>query len=376
MTDGTPDIVVEFPDFGFGPASSAVEVVRRIGERRRCLLVSTGSALEFAQRSLPLVPTADLDTFSSAGLAGLAQHVGKEKFVLSVTNPPFAHWAEKEGYRVGVLDTLHWLWDSSSDAPGRPRFYVAQDYWGPAGANVPVNTVFGRADDAFLPAARPSRRALVTFGGMTLPFDDALPLEFARWALRSVVPVLLRSPEIEGVDVVGGHPNLGSACVSWLHDERVRFVGMMSLDEHRAAIASATVVVATPGIATIHELQRAARPAVLMPGFNASQVLQLRDAVERYGCPYALEWPAVRSGAAALRRLPESEAVAMVARIARHEMLRSAPRRALGTLVARALAADEPARPLGAEPWSRDRPQVGELVAELMERELSLPVAA
>lgn len=359
--EGRPEVVLEFPDFGFGPAATALRLVPGVAERWRCAIVSTGSALDLARRTCPGVPAFDVDTFDHGRMLDFRALVDREAVVVSTTNPAFARWAVDAGYRVGVLDTLHWLWDDATPDAVGAEFYVAQRYWGRGGDEVPTGAVLATADTlADPPGNLPcrSRRALVTFGGMGLPLDPQLPLDLARWVLAWVVPELLRSERIDGVDVVGGHPGLVEACAETTADPRVRCRGFLPVAAFGELLESAAAVVATPGIATLQELQRARSRALLLPGENMSQVLQLRDTVEAFGVRSAVEWPDAARLADSLRGVPECDGVARVARHARHAMAQADSGLRLACATASMLRAEHPGPLLGAAAYSPGLPAV------------------
>lgn len=337
------EITIEFPDFGFGPASTAISVIRRLALSRRCVVVSTGSALDLARRTLTETATVDVDTFDPERMSAFAEAVDDRSFVLSVTNPPFASWALRAGYKVGVLDTLAWLWDDQAATVDGASFYVSQEYWGRSSGTSRPQHVRATADKVISSPAglrrRGSGRALIAFGGMGLPLDPDLPLEFATWVLEHSIAELLNDPRVHAIDVVGGHPRLATASAAVVNNHAVTVLGMLPVDRYREVLRDAHIVLATPGIATIHELNWANSRALLLPGANVSQVLQLRDAVTVLDCAAALEWPDAAEMCGAIRGLPEEDAMRRVADHARAAMstasvataLRSEIRRALGS---------------------------------------------
>jgi hypothetical protein len=371
-----PQIVLEFPNFGFGPAATALRLVPRLLQHHECLIVSTGSALGLARRTLPEAATCDIDTLAEDAVERLLRRTGPEPFVLSVTNPGFAAAAASAGCRVGVVDTLHWLWDDATPAVEDAEFYVGQHYWGVGGTAVRAGMTLASPDPVGLgtPAdpLHGSRRALVTFGGMGLPYDEALPLEFAAWTLEALLPTILAAPCIEGVDIVGGHPGLRAVAARSLRP-RVRYVGVLSMPEFVETMRAAPVVIATPGIATIHELQWAQRRTLLLPGSNASQVLQLRDLVDLFDVRSALEWPGVETLAPSLRRIPELDAVTRVARLARDAMAEPGCCDQLVAKLDEVLATGEVLLPLGDSSSELDLEPIGDVVTRLIDERVEWP---
>jgi hypothetical protein len=295
------------------------------------------------------------------------EQVGGDWFVLSVTNPAFASWAASAGYRVGVVDTLRWMWDDETASVDGAEFYVTQRYWGRGGAEQRRGEVLAAPDVIGNRRARTrrSRRALVAFGGMGLPLDGTLPLEFAEWAITHVVPTLLDHPAIDGVDIVGGHHQLGEVCAR-ATAHRARYVGMLPPREYLALLRSAPAVVATPGIATVHELQWARSRALLLPGNNVSQVLQLRDAIDGFGYRHVLEWPDADELTETIRDLPEVDGMQRVAAAARRAMATPGAGSALTTAVERLVTDDRRPSRLPDVNGSERLPRVSDVVTGLM----------
>lgn len=370
-----PEIAIEFPDFGFGPASTALRLIARLSPRWRCVVASTGAALRLVRRALPSADTVDVDTFDPKSMARFGDYVEDSCFVLSVTNPAFASWATGSGYRVGVVDTLRWMWDDDTAAVDGAAFYVTQHYWGRRGAEMRPGEVLAAPDPIKIRAPRrvkaSSRRALVTFGGMSLPLDKALPLEFADWVIAHLVPVLLQHPSIDGVDVVGGDRRLADVCAGAHDCAGVRTVGMLAPHQYLDVLRRAPVVVATPGIATVHELQWARSRAFLLPGHNLSQLLQLRDAIESLGYRHTMEWPDAENLADTIRGLPEEAGTRLVATAARSAMATPTCGRALAAAVERVATDERPVPRLPDATGSRRLPPVSGVVTGFVKAEIS-----
>ncbi|MGH3168759.1 MAG: hypothetical protein ACRDN0_23120 [Trebonia sp.] len=109
MTSTRPDrrpVYLEFPDFGYGPASTLLSLIRPVTDRYDWHIVSTGGAAAFALAQIPGAALHDLDTYHPGSWPGFARIAPAGALLVSVTNPGFAGWALRNGYCVGVVDTL------------------------------------------------------------------------------------------------------------------------------------------------------------------------------------------------------------------------------------------------------------------------------
>lgn len=120
----------EFPDFGFGPVSTSVALLEVTRLERDWHVVSTGAALRFCHEHMPGLTYHDLDTSSPVGREAFRSIVPAGSLVVTNTNPEFASWAVRQGYDVGVIDTLDWMWNELPPDLAGARFHLAQTFFG------------------------------------------------------------------------------------------------------------------------------------------------------------------------------------------------------------------------------------------------------
>lgn len=315
-------IYFEFPDFGFGPASTSLELISRLTCEFDCRVISTGAALELARVTFPELSSYDFDTFDAAGWPKLRAQLSPPAIIISNTNLPFAAWAVEQGYLIGLMDTLHWMWDEFPESLRMSFFHVAQYYFGSSNiANrcaddlAPIYTkpiinesrwTVGR------PAIQPGK-ALIAFGGMKLPLDAELPAKYVRWVLESVLSFLFESDRVNEAHIVGGMSGLEDLVPRmWRDDFCVRVHGPLSPSAYREALLSAEYQFLTPGLTSIYESQAANISPLFLPGFSMSQVLQAFHL--RHGANYAhiAEWPSASGIYLDLTSCSEEEGVRIV----------------------------------------------------------------
>ncbi len=322
MTSTRPDkrpVYLEFPDFGYGPASTLLSLIRPVAHDYDWHVVSTGSAAAFALAQLPGATLHELDTFPSHGWPRFAAVAPAGAPVVSVTNPGFAGWALQSGYRVGVVDTLDWMWDIHDQALADAEFHLVQFYFGspPPVAATGRERVRPIVDPALWPAIpRPDilpGTAVIGFGGMHLPGADDIVSEYVRWVLAAVLPVLAGQADITSVTIAGGRPDLSSLVPEpWSSHPAVRVRTGLSQAEYARIARTAEYLVCTPGLASIYECAASGLAPLWQPGFNMSMILQSRH-LAATGYPYLASWPWLPEVAERIAGLPEEEGVRHVA---------------------------------------------------------------
>jgi hypothetical protein len=322
LTSTRPDrrpVYLEFPDFGYGPASTLLSLVRPIIDDYDWHVVSTGSASKFALAQLPGATLHELDTFPSSNWPRFANVAPPGSMIVSATNPGFAAWALENGYRVGIVDTLDWMWDGHESAPAGAAFHLVQFYFGSA----PAVGAGGRdhvrpiVDAALWPATE--RRdavpgtAVIGLGGMHLPEADDMVADYVRWLLAAVLPQLIRDADTQSVTIAGGRPDLASLVPGqWSAHPAVQVRTDLSQAEYAKIARSAEHPVCSPGLASIYECAAGGLAPLWQPGFSMSMVLQSQH-LAATGYPYMASWPWMEEVAEHVSGLPEEEGVPYVA---------------------------------------------------------------
>lgn len=316
-------LYVQCPSFGFGPASTTAFLLDALGGRFPMVLVGHGLALSFLRSKFPEAGYLDADTSTEEGLQDVRAAVPLSSLFVSNTDPVFATWALEHGYRVGVVDTLDWMWSDVPKRLGDAEFHLVQWFFGSqrsASAEVGLSPqVVGplvektRASSPELPRHRAATaNVVISFGGMTVPGSDARSLTYARWVLRSLLSTEVMDG-IEDVHVVGGLPGIEEAAYQHVLDAKVHAHVALVPERLKALYADATHIVATPGLTTIYELASMGAEPLLLPGFSMSMVLQSR-AIATSGYVHVAEWDWAEPVCDSLMGLPEEEGLAVVAR--------------------------------------------------------------
>ncbi|MBI3687501.1 MAG: hypothetical protein HY241_09255 [Actinobacteria bacterium] len=309
---------LEFPDFGYGPASTMLALVSRIAERHAWQVVSAGAAAEFVGRQLPGAVCHELDTFVPSSWPGFCGIAPPGSVVVSCTNPEFAAWAIDRGYRVGIVDTLDWMWAKRPAGLNVADFHLVQAYFG---GQVTPN---GDRRETIRPVADPALwrpvgggqqpgTALVSFGGMRLPGRDDLVAGYVRWLLSAALPVLVEHAGVERVRIVGGRSDLADLVPpAWSRHPALRVGIGVDRATYAGLVQRAAHLIVSPGLATIYECAAAGLTPLLQPGFNMSMVLQARD-LAATGYPHVSTWPWLTEATQAVAAMAEDDGVCHVA---------------------------------------------------------------
>jgi hypothetical protein len=311
-------VYLEFPDFGYGPASTLLSLVRPVAHDYDWHVVSTGSAAAFAVAQLPGATLHELDTFSSRGWTRFAGIAPAGAPVVSVTNPGFASWALQKGYRVGIVDTLDWMWDSHDQALADAEFHLVQFYFGSALPRVATRGERVRpvVDAALWPASGPGESVpgsvVIGFGGMDMPGADTVVAAYVRWVLAAVLPLLAGQAGITSITIAGGRPDLPSLVPEpWPTHPAVRVRTGLSQEEYAGIARRAEHLICSPGLASIYECAAGGLAPLWQPGFSMSMVLQSRHLAST-GYPYLASWPWLPEAAERVAGLSEEEGVQYV----------------------------------------------------------------
>lgn len=313
-----PAVYLEFPDFGFGPASTLLSLVRPVARHYDLHIVSMGVAAKHVLAELPGATLHDLDTFHPDGWGAFEAIAPPGARVVSVTNPQFAAWAVRRGYCVGVVDTLDWMWGHDPTLDGA-RFHLVQSPLvggptPPSGRREYVRPIVDASlwSSATVPAPVPGE-VVVGFGGMGLPGADDLVAHYTRWFLGAALPVLIERVPSAAVTVAGGREDLVKLVPrDWAAHPAVRVRPGLIRAEYARVALRAEHLLCSPGLASIHECATGGLTPLWQPGFNMSMLLQVRQLADtRY--EHLVAWPWMTEVAEHIAGMPEEDGVRCLA---------------------------------------------------------------
>jgi hypothetical protein len=278
-------IYIEFPDFGFGPASTSVNLIAYLDKDRECKIISTGVALNFIRKIYPQIEYLDINTSNEDALYQVVEAVPRNATIISNTNPGFALWASNQGYKVLVVDTLFWMWGLLPDILENTTSYIVQHYFGHT-----LNLLSVTFDARNLIYVKPiinferwekkahstlSNDVLIAFGGMGNPFSSTFEREYASWILGIILPVLLNCEDVQKIHIVGGEIDkdlLGH----YIFNSSSNLIahGAITPDDYQKLITSSKFHLITPGLTSIYESVIAGITPLFLPGSNVSQIIQ------------------------------------------------------------------------------------------------------
>jgi hypothetical protein len=315
-------IFVEFPDFGFGPAAAAIALVNGVDAAWDWHVVSSGSAGAFARAHLGRATHHRLDTFGRASRERFRKLAPEGSVTISVTNPDFAGWAAEQGYTVGIIDTLDWMWPSLPATVDRVRFHMTQAYfWGTAKANHPrrpTEVVRPIVDPALWHTGYLERQPgtmVIGFGGMhlPLPFGDELVADYTRWLLGAALPILLNQPDISKVIIVGGRSDLPRLVPApWSGHPAVEVRPRVPQPQYSKLLRTATYLLLSPGLGTLYECAASGLTPLLQPGWNMSMLLQAYH-VALTGYEQLCPWPWMEEAVGDITDRPEHDGLTYLA---------------------------------------------------------------
>lgn len=270
---------------GYGPATKLALLADATAARGlRPVFLGGGSALELARRSPAFADVVDAAPDTPAARKLLAGSAG----VLSVMEREHLRTAQAYGRPTFVADSLLWMRDHVPAPFREATRYFAQDFVGVRARAAGVAEVVG----PLLPP-RPMMREsedqlVVALGGASSPFGDAG--DDARWC-DVLVDALVASGLMRRF---AGVVCLASARMAARLDDRhggrgIAFVSVGPF-EAGALLASARLVLASPGLTTTLECFQLGVPAVFLPPLSYSQWRILDVLHARRLAPHACRW--------------------------------------------------------------------------------------
>lgn len=300
-------LFVEFPDFGFGPASSVASILRSISKSKQVTLLSSGGALNFVSREIPYVKKVRVNTMDPNNFAKISTMVPKGAWILSHTNPEFASWAVDKNYRVVVWDLLDWMWDDKVSSVENAHSYISQYYYGRyRRTRVPDDRI--TVQPTFAPFVRRGKKllvetndVLVAFGGMGNPYSETLESSYVRAILPVLIDTLSSFCEGAHIYIVGGlldEKPISNKAATIVH-------GDLRSEDYLQLLLTCRYKFLTPGVMSIYECIEYGQIPFFLPGSNVSQVLQAHDLFKRTDYKHMFSWHDQNNVVTALESLSE-----------------------------------------------------------------------
>jgi hypothetical protein len=291
---------------GYGPAAKALVLASLCREAGfETVFVGQGSAHELVSRSEGIfddVVCADAGEDVSRGL------VGGSRAVVSIMDREFAFLAHELSRPLHVVDSLYWMRDRVPEAFAFARHYWVQDFPGVheeiPGLSVPPVVIGPVVDVRPLSVGNGSGKLLISLGGFEASDDADRDRVYGELVLRAIETSRLATQTAE-VTVIAG-----ARTVRTLHRQAADCgVEIRSLP-HEAALdelATATTILAAPGLTTLLESFRLGCATLFLPPRNYSQWCILKTLRVRRLAPHALHWEDLSEKYRLSARAPESE---------------------------------------------------------------------
>jgi hypothetical protein len=315
--NGARPVYVEFPDFGYGPAAAALALINGVRDAYRWNVVSTGGAAAFAGEQLPEAGHFDLDTFDQGSWKLFEEIAPPGSAIVSVTNPEFGIWAADAGYRVGIVDTLDWMWPALPSGVRQVKFHLVQAYFG----NRSSRSRHNRSAEVIRPIVNPllwptggagpgSGSTVIGFGGMQVPTPggNELVKRYTRWLLATALPILVRHPKVTTITIVGGRADLEDLVPRrWSKAVQVR--PRLPQADYADLLRSADHLLLSPGLGSLYECASTGLQPLLQPGWNLSMLRQAHDVTTTTTYPYVCRWPWLDQALTRVEGQPEHDAL-------------------------------------------------------------------
>ncbi len=322
MKDKTKQIFIEFPNFGFGPASTSFKTLKYFNELYKCTIISEGESLTYVRASYPDLHYIDIDTSDEKSFEKILKYTNKASdiIIFSNTNPEFSEWAKLKGFKVIMIDILFWMWNKIPDCLELVDYYLIQGYYGVDnklenkshnGNVIKINPLFN-----FLEWNRRNAKkkgtVLIAFGGMNIPFNRRIPKLFSTWIVNSILPVITSHPNIKKIYIIGGLIDMANLNSKYINNHKIVFHNQLSNEAYRKLFLTTEFQFITPGLTSIYETLWSYSSSLFLPGFNMSQILQSNDLKNGYNYENLISWPNENEIALKIRELPEKKGVELV----------------------------------------------------------------
>jgi hypothetical protein len=314
----TMDVYVEVHDFGFGPACGFLDMTERFAGQYRWHVLAVGNVAAYIRKERPGIDLIPFDGYHNASWPHLHTLVPRGAPVVTFSNPGFAAFAAREGYRVYFVDQLDWMWSSNPEGIDEVQLHLIQYYFGRksskprAAAAIEIRPIVTPLTPGHHYPRDAAKGTVVGLGGMAIASDPLAGDSHARWLLPQILKAVGDRPDVFPICVVGGSPNLVEI-VGELGDSRVFAAGGVGRRQYMELLRNSRFQILTPGLASIYEAAAIGISPLFQPGVNKSMLLQLESLAEA-GYPFTMTWPWFGEARDRLISLPPEETEDLIAR--------------------------------------------------------------
>ena len=270
--------------FGFGPVSKAVSIAQELRERSphvRLHFFGAGIDCDFAVRNDTFDEVIKADVDSTDVLAGLVRHLSHYDSVFSVLNFEIVNlWSDKD-CPLYLVDSLAWMWASPPRCLANVQRYYIQDYlvddkrkreWSRIPCVKVIPPIELASSHVHVDTESGTRRLVVNLSGCANPFVDENMWRLYAGVLTDLVIDVF--PEM--------YDEVQICCKKSLVDFlRTRAAGAhgdvrvdyLPHDAFMECMASASMLLTTPGITTTLEALSLGTPIAYLLPHNYSQAL-------------------------------------------------------------------------------------------------------
>ncbi len=244
-------IYLEAPCFGFGPISTSVSVANSLQKEYDIYFITYGEALQFLQKSTTYAYI-EVDTRSEQEFNKISNVASKDDLFIVNTNIEFGTFLLQNDYKVLIIDTLYWMWNSAPLEYINHPYFIYQTYYGASVRDFPRHEECRPLInyDLWTESVRCKKSsALISFGGMSEPGDNTYIVNSAKAIIESIVDCL---PEyITDIYVVGG---LFDKKQFFDDSIKIHIVGCVDANEFHTVACECKYIFLSPGLTSVYEM--------------------------------------------------------------------------------------------------------------------------